>query len=472
MNNDHNFMDENEAEALISKFEQQLKDKESFFFDVDDFAIIIDFYIDSGSVEMAQIALKHATALHPNTVIFQVKKAQILAITNNSEQALTALIKVENLEPFNSDIIRTKANIFSQLRQYDNAIQEYKKLSIEDDAEEIYSNIAFEYENMAQYKQAIQYLKKVLAINPENINALYEIAYCYESTGDLRESISFFQNYLEDAPLSTTAWFNLGVACSTVGRLDDAIEAFDFAIALEPEYASAHFNKATVLCNQGNFKQAIEAYSETMKLENPEAVTLQYIGECYEKINDFENAIEYYFKAIEVNDNYGEAWAGIASVYYETENFDKALSFIEKATKADENNADFLLLQGDIFKAMQDYDMATLAYAKAQEKNPEDPNIWLDLAESLIYRDNDTAIGIETLKNALILFPNNTSLLYRLSYYELTDGKQKEGYRLLQQALLTNIEGYHEFLDMDETLVNDPIIISFIEQAKEIKQKS
>ncbi|MCF8219251.1 MAG: tetratricopeptide repeat protein [Bacteroidales bacterium] len=465
-------MDEHEADALITQFEQQLKNKESFFFDVDDFAIIIDFYIDSGSVEMAQIALKHATALHPNTVIFQVKKAQILAITNNTEQALTALTNVENLEPFNSDIIRTKANIFSQLQQYDNAIKEYKKLSIEDDAEEIYSNIAFEYENMGQYKQAIQYLKKVLAINPENINALYEIAYCYESTGNLRESISFFQNYLEDAPLSTTAWFNLGISCSTIGRLEDAIEAFDYAIALEPQYASAHFNKATVLCNQGNFSQAIEAYSETLKLENPEAVTLQYIGECYEKTGDNENALEHYFKAIEINENYGDSWAGIASVYYETENYEKALSFIEKAIKTNENNADYLLLQGDIFKSLQEYDMATLAYAKAQEKNPEDPNVWLDLAEALIYRDEDTAIGIETLKNALVLFPDNPSLLYRLSYYELTDGRQKEGYRLLQQALLTNIEGYNEFLEMDETLINDPIIISFIEQAKEIKQKS
>ena len=472
MNNDNNFWDANETDALINQFEQQLKDKESFFFDVDDFATIIDFYIDSGSVEMAQTALKHAMALHPQTVIFQIKKAQILAITNNTEQALNTLTKVENLEPFNSEIIRTKANIFSQLQQHENAIQEYKKLSIEDDNEEVFSNIAFEHENMGQYKQAIDYLKKVLTINPDNINALYEIAYCYDATGNLRESIAFFKNYLEDAPLSITAWFNLGISCSTLGKLDDAEEAFDYAIALEPQYASAHFNKATVLCNQGKFREAIETYSETMKLESPEAVTFQYIGECYEKLNEYDNASEHYFKAIELNENYGDPWAGLASVYYETGHLERALNFIEKATKTDENNADFLLLQGDIFKALQDYDMATLAYAKAQEKNPEEPNIWLDLAESLISRDGNTSIGIETLKNALVLFPDNPSLLYRLSYYEITAGKQKEGYRLLQQALEINTEGYHEFLEMDASLINDPLILSFIEQARELKQKS
>lgn len=467
MNNEREFWDENESAALISSFERMLKNKEHVFFDVDDYAQIIDHYIDSASVEMAQIALKHAMSLHPATVVLQVKEAQILAITDNTEQALSKLNVVESLEPFNSDIIRTKANIFSQLQQYDNAIQEYKKLSAEDDAEEVFSNIAFEYENMGQFKEAIQYLKKVLAINPANENALYELAYCYETSGDIESSIVYFKRYLEENPFSSAAWFNLGVGCSTLDRLEEALEAFDYAIAIEPQYASAYFNKATVLCNQEKYHEAIAAYSETLNLESPDALTFHYIGECYEKLQNFDMAIEFYFKAIETNENLSDAWAGLASVFYETGNNEKALSFVLKARRMNEANADFALLEGDICKALENYEQATAAYLVAQQNNPEDPAILMDLAEAISLDTEDISEGIEILYEAISNFPEDAALRYRLSFYLITNLQEKEGYNVLQQALEMDFSKHTEFLDMDESLLENAIILSLIEHARQ-----
>lgn len=472
MNSNKDFWDDNEFDELVKQFELKLKQKESFFFDVDDFAIIIDYYIDNGSIEMARLALRHALNLHPGSVVFQVKKAQLLAITNNTEQALSMLSIVEHLEPYNTDIIKTKANIFSQLQQYDNAIKEYKKLSVEDDAEEIFSNIAFEYENMGQFSEAIRYLKKVLAINPGNDNAMYELAYCFEATGDVTASIKYFQAYLEENPLSSIAWFNLGVACSTVDRFEEALEAFDFSIALEPDYASAYFNKATVLCNQERYHEAIEAYGETLNLEQPDALTFQYIGECYEKLCDYDNAIEHYLKAIETNENLSEGWAGLASVFYETGNYDKAMSFILKARKMNNNNADFALLQGDICKATQDYEMAAIAYQRARELNEDDHEAWMDLAEVTALKDEDINAGIDILLEAHARFPDNASLLYRISFYFFTSESEKEGLAFLEEALFLDYEKHTEFLSLDESLLEHPGILQLIEQAKLYYQNS
>ncbi|MFO8053712.1 MAG: tetratricopeptide repeat protein [Bacteroidales bacterium] len=472
MKNEWEYWNDNERNALIDLFEQMLKRGDTLFFDVDDFVSIIDHYMDMASLEMAKVALKHAIKLHPESVVFQVKKAQLLAYSDNAEQALSMLSVVENLEPFNSDIIRTKANIYSQLQQYDNAIKEYKKLSAEEDAEEIFSNIAYEYENMGQYVQAIHYLKKVLAVNPENDNALYELAYCYEATGKTEDSIKYFQVYLDENPLSSIAWFNLGVAYSTLDQHEEALDAFDYSIALEPDYASAYFNKATVLCDQEKYYEAIESYSETLKLETPEALTLQYIAECYQKLEAYDMAIEFYLKAVEINEMLSEAWAGLASVFYETSNYEKALSFIQKAGRMNKQDITIALLHADISKAMDDYEEAVNYYIKARELNDRDADIWLDLAEAVSLRDEDINAGIETLLEAIRLFPANASLYYRLSFYLYTNEQIKEALRYLNDALHIDFNKHREFLEMDDSLLEHPEIITLIEQAKHLYQNS
>lgn len=471
MNNENDHWNEQEVDALIDYFERMLHRGESFFFDVDDYTMIIDHYIDIIAIEKSQLALKHAMEQHPHAIIFQVKKAQLLAITHNKEQALQMLSRVENMEPYNTDIIRTKANIFSQLQQYSNAIKEYKKLSAEEDAEEVFSNIAFEYENMGQYFMAIKYLKKVMVLNPQNENALYELAYCFEVSGRLEESADYFRQHLEDHPFCITAWFNLGVSCSTLDRLDEALDAFEFAIALEPNYASGYFNKASVLCNQGKYYEAIEAYKETINLENPEALTYHYIAECYEKTRDFDSAAEYYFKSIEENESLAEAWAGLGSVFYETGENVKAIKFVEKARKLNNNIADFALLHGDILKSQQDYAGATEAYDHARQLNEADEEIWLDLAEVIALRDEDISRGIEILEKASNLFPDNASILYRLSYYLLSQQREKEALFTLQNALHLNYNKLSEFLNMDDKLIEHRHILEIIEQVKQEKQK-
>lgn len=470
MKNEQDNWDDQEVDALINSFERMLNRRESFFFDVDDYSLIIDHYIDTNSVNKAHLALQNAMEQHPGTVIFQVKKAQVLAISNNKEQALQMLSRVENMEPFNTEIIRTKANIFSQLQQYENAIREYEKLSAEDDREDIYSNIAFEYENLGHYVNAIRNLKEVLAINPLNDNALYELAYCYEITDQINESIQYFANHLEEHPFSTTAWFNLGVAYTTIDKLDEALDAFEFVIALEPYYASAYFNKASVLSTQGKYLKAIDAYKDTFDLESPDALTFQYIGECYEKIRDFDRASQYYFKAIEYNESLAEAWAGLASVFYETNNYQKALSFASKARKLNSENPDFAMLHGDILKTLNEYEIAAEAYAKARELNPDEVETWLELAEVTALRDEDIFTGIEILQEANKHFPENASVLYRLSYYLLTSRQEKEAFLILQNALHLNYNKLDEFLDLDENLLEDPRIFELIEQAKQEHQ--
>jgi tetratricopeptide (TPR) repeat protein len=85
-----------------------------------------------------------------------------------------------------------RGTLLSNLQKYREAIEEYTKaLNSGQDLEEIYANIAFEYENLEQYDKAVEYLTKVVTINPENEAGLNEIGICFEMSNRSEKSLEY-----------------------------------------------------------------------------------------------------------------------------------------------------------------------------------------------------------------------------------------------------------------------------------------
>jgi len=236
---DFNKYENEQSDALISKFDRMLRKGEHYFFDVEEFEIIIDSYLFSQQYDKTNIAIKYALEQHPKTVSIKLKKAQLLVSSNHINKALDLLSEVERMEPKNPEVFMTKAGIYSQLKRYEKAIEEYNK-AINDavDLEEVYTNIAFEYENLGKYDKAIEYLKKVLDINPENEAVVYELSFCFEISNNTKDSVAYFEKFLDRNPYSKSSWFNLGIAYNNNQLYEKAIEAYDYAIAIDESFSS------------------------------------------------------------------------------------------------------------------------------------------------------------------------------------------------------------------------------------------
>ena len=77
-----------EVKLSIQKFEQILSDDAQFYFDVDEFSEMIDFYLSKIESGKALEVIKYAQQQHPSSNIFQLKEAQVLAYTGKYEDAL------------------------------------------------------------------------------------------------------------------------------------------------------------------------------------------------------------------------------------------------------------------------------------------------------------------------------------------------------------------------------------------------
>ena len=82
------FSDSENTNYYIERFEEMLKRNEQYFFDVEEFEDIIDFYLNKNNPGKALEAIKLASLQHPASTEILIKKAQVFADANKPQKAV------------------------------------------------------------------------------------------------------------------------------------------------------------------------------------------------------------------------------------------------------------------------------------------------------------------------------------------------------------------------------------------------
>jgi len=138
-----------------------------------------------------------------------------------------------------------------------------------------------------RYKEACQYYKAMLAINPHNAQAHQFLG---RSLSDLRQ-------------------------------FDEAIEHFKTALTISPDNTQCKLDYANTLNMSNNTEHALMLYQELhRKIPNSSSITYN-IAYTLKKLGRIHEAFDYYHRAIELNPNHAEAHFGLGISYIMVENF-------------------------------------------------------------------------------------------------------------------------------------------------------
>ena len=144
-----------------------VRDDQHYFFDLDEFEELIDYYLFNNEIRKAESCIAIALEQYPGETGILLKKAQFLISTDKNEKALKILSDLDGSNFDDYEIHMAKGNLYSQLDRSEKAIEEYTlALHDSDDLDEILSNIAFEYENLGKYEKAIEFLTQASEQNP------------------------------------------------------------------------------------------------------------------------------------------------------------------------------------------------------------------------------------------------------------------------------------------------------------------
>lgn len=456
------FDDNNEEfKSLIKNIELKLENKDSFYLDVEEISNVANYFLEKGAINKALVILKIGLNLHPISADIRLHLTQVYLAQGEYKTALQYAKKTLEIEPNNIEVLILKAEIFSYKGNHKKSIEfylEYIDKNKGDNLDLIYNDIAWEYESLKDYENALKYLILALELNPKEDTLLFEIAYFYEELGKQEECIIFYNKFLDENPYSYNGWYNLGIVHNERKEYKKAVFSFEYATLIKEDFASAYFNKGNAHYNLKEYGQALECYYKTFEYEDNQAITFCYIGECYEKLENYLEAEKSFEIALTISENMQEALIGMAIIKDKLGKTIESVPFIEKANKLYSTNADCWYISGEVYNRLERYEDAYFSYSKADEFNTKD-NIQISLDFSNFIAEN---LSLQEAADYLVK-NENIKAQYRLVAYLQMLGQNKKAMNLFEKCLNTEFEIHKELLDYYPELMDLPEYISKIE---------
>lgn len=448
---------------LLDRFEKMLKRNEEWFFDVDEFELLSDYFYENGKVAKALKAVEIASIQHPSASSFIVRMAHYHTANNNIKRALETLKKLEEVEPDSFDLYMARATIYSKSGRHQRALNLYKAaLKKTSFPEDVWPMIAIEYQVMGNFEMALKFLKLTLDVNPDDEIAIYNIALCFDLLDKGEEGISFFNRFTDRNPYCEVAWYHLAILSAKERMYEEALRAIDYAILIDEFFTAAYYEKARILERTFRYKEAAETYMESFEFEGPTGFSYYKIGLCYLNMLKSEKAESYLTKAIQEDPDLDEAYYELALLKDEHNAGSEAIYFIGKALELNDDNTDYLFTSADIHRRAGMLNEAEVIYQGIIEKGIIDPDVFIDYAE-LLFDLCEFDEGMEVLYQGVQLNPGSAEMNYRICGYLYTLQESDEADIYFKKALDINPERRQFFFELFPKLEQSPSINTILQ---------
>jgi tetratricopeptide (TPR) repeat protein len=459
--------DEPNLDSLIERFEEMLSKGEENFFDADEFELISDFYFETGKIQKALYVTQLAERQHPYTSTFPLKRAQFLTASDNIEEALAALSKVEEMDPDNVELLIARGTIFSKKGLHQKAINLFKKAySRHEFPEEVLSLVANEYQFMGNFEMALKHHKEVLKFDPEDDIALYSVSLCYEMLNQNNKAIEFFQQHIESEPFSEQAWYHLANLFSKAENFEKAFWAIDYALLIDEEFTAAYYEKARVLERMDRFEEAAQTYKDSFLFDAPSAYGYYKIGCCYSELEDLRKAKIFLTKAVKEDPSLDEAHLELSLILDELNEMQEAFYHINKACDLDSENPEYLLTKAEICKRMGLLYESSEAYTELLELGHTDTDIYMEYSELLISMD-EVDQGMELLYKGVLLNPLSAEIRLYLAGFLYLMQEEDEASIYFKQGLKIDFNKLEYFEDLFPSLLENEKVQLIIQSLRQ-----
>lgn len=190
-----------------------------------------------------------------------------------------------------------------------------------------------------RYKGAKETFEKVLAANPNNIDAVYWLG---QTLLEMRDSIAakaLYQKALASNGNAPLLLAGIGQVELMEGKANDARQRFETALTLTKNRDINVLNavaRANVNARPGDAKYAIEKLNQATQVKGfKDAETYLLLGDAYRKLIDGGNAVTSYNKALTLDPKLAAAKTRIGRVYLTQNNPEYFLPAFESATQLD-----------------------------------------------------------------------------------------------------------------------------------------
>jgi tetratricopeptide (TPR) repeat protein len=272
--------------------------------------------------------------------------------------------------------------------------------------------------------------------NVELAQEYYNLGNAYLQLKDYVRAIGFFRKSISLDPDQRRAYFNLALALTETGRADEAVKELERIAAKDPENRDMLEALAYAYHAQDQDGKAIEVYRRILDSSPENASALFNLAILLWKQDSKEEALEKLQSLLGQKPDDLQARYQEARLLAELGRDRLAVGSLERYLQERPEDAKAYLLLGDLYRRLENYDLALEAYSSALAHDEKLAQAWFYSAVIYLSKIEDPERGLTALEQALELGYRDREQIKALYDSPALLEKEKVGDLLASKELL------------------------------------
>ena len=369
------------------------------------------------AIELLNQAASSGTAdvaIYQLLAMLQREKGDMSDSINSFKQALA-------IRPDNSEVIREYLLTLTQMREYDQALNEARRMQRYGTVDPVFMNLWLTLESQFGGVQgrdfATRQRERLLELNPNDPNNAYQLARLYILSGKWNESrviidqLRSTNDSLEFAELEATWYAEQGMVDNKDGLVlanevfKSYIESIPGTVGPEPYVLNSQF-----MLSRGRPDLALVAANEAVEHQSPETMEGSVLlGDLYMRINNFSDAVKAYRSVVDAgaDDEQNTVRSRLVDSLVRLDRYEEAQEVYNGFPPSQSNDMITMLQGADIAKGMGNDQRAREILNNTVSAYPNNPLVFIKRAEMMIGDETLANDMLSDLGRAMELEPNN-----------------------------------------------------------------
>jgi len=263
-------------------------------------------------------------------------------------------------------------------------------------------------------KEAEKSWKRVLEIEPENIEAWNNLGVLYRKYGDDELALAAFQEAAERAPDRPDIPYNIANLYKSLNNFEKAVTYYNRAIEIDPEYAPAFNNLGTLYESKKERSKALEVFRRGLSADSGDASLRFNMGLVYQEEERWDDARDAFDTALKKRPGWVPGLNNLGIVLQELGKEDEAARTFRTLLEIEPENISALNNLGVAYDHLGRTDDARNCFKKALEEEPGYVKAALNLHDSFHVKQ-ELNEALEEINKQITLHPQFPEIRVRMA---------------------------------------------------------
>ncbi|KAI8880367.1 TPR-like protein [Backusella circina FSU 941] len=354
---------------------------------------------------------------------------------------------IQKISSVNEQAWLTLGNLAEMMTDWERAMNSYESaLRHNPYSIKALSSIASLCRGREQFNKAVEYFKRILALQENNGESWSALGHCYLMMDNLQEAYHAYQQalYHLQNPKDPKLWYGIGILYDRYGSIEHAEEAFSAVMKMDANFEKAneiYFRLGIIYKQQQKYDLSLQCFRYI--LHNPPRPLTEVdiwfqTGHVYEQQKEYELAKEAYERVLTENPDHSKVLQQLGWLFHQQNtsfsNQATAIQILTRSLKADSNDAQSWYLLGRCYMVEQNYNKAYEAYQQAVYRDTRNPTFWCSIGV-LYYQINQYRDALDAYSRAIRLNPYISEVWYDLgTLYESCNNQTQDALDAYQRA--------------------------------------